>query len=131
MESSHSLQSPPAGEPRPGRLREILADAIRFWEPRRIVYNLVLTAVVVGWLVATWPHFREALTLQSLLLLFILGGLANLCYTAANLVDVPMQVSSFRAAWRLGRSGLWVAGMVFAIVFANYWIADEIYPYVR
>jgi len=26
---------------------------------------------------------------------------------------------------------LWVAGTVFAIVFANYWIADEIYPFVH
>jgi hypothetical protein len=29
------------------------------------------------------------------------------------------------------RLALWLAGMVFAIVFANYWIADEIYPFVN
>jgi hypothetical protein len=26
---------------------------------------------------------------------------------------------------------LWLMGMLFAIVFENYWIADEIYPFVR
>ena len=131
MDQSHSIGSPQAGAPQSGSLREIFADAMRFWEPRRIVYNLVLTAVVVGWLVVTWPHFRPAFTLESLFKLFILGMLANFAYIAAYLVDVPMQYASPRAAWRFGRRGLWVMGTVFAFVLTNYWIADEIYPFVR
>jgi len=55
-------------------LREILSDAIRYWEPRRIVYNLVLSAVVIAWLVLTWPRFRVAFTLQALLLLLMLAA---------------------------------------------------------
>jgi len=42
-----------------------------------------------------------------------------------------MQSSSFRAAWRHWRWRLWLAGTLFAMALANYWIADEIYPYVR
>jgi hypothetical protein len=34
-------------------LQQILGDAIRYWEPRRIAYNLVLTAAVLTWTVGT------------------------------------------------------------------------------
>lgn len=111
-------------------LRDILDDAIRYWEPRRIVYNLVLTAVFVGWVVLTWPHFRPAPLLQSFTALFFLAMMANLCYCAAYLVDIPMQHSSFREVWRRRRWALWMLGMLFAMTAENYWIADEIYPYV-
>ena len=107
-------------------------DAIQYWEPRRVVYNLVLMAVVIGWVVTTWPHFRGALTLPSLLKLIALALLANACHCAAYLVDIPMRRWSFTGAWwQRGRSGLWFAGTLFAVVLANYWIADEIYPFVH
>ncbi|HEY6444493.1 MAG TPA: hypothetical protein VIY66_14250 [Candidatus Acidoferrales bacterium] len=114
-----------------GQLREIVTDAIGYWERRRILYNAILATVVVLWFVATWPHFKPALTLQTLLFFFVLSLLANVCYCAAYVADVPMQYSLFQTVWRRWRWGLWTVGMIFAIVIANYWIADEIYPYVR
>jgi len=113
------------------RFRESLADALRFWEPRRLAYNLVLTIVVVVWFATTWPHFRVAMTLSSLLLFSVLALLANACYCAAYFVDIPLQRSSLSLAWRRRRWGLWLVGTLFAVVLANYWIADEIYPFVR
>jgi len=83
------------------------------------------------WLVATWPHFRPTFTLWALLRLIILALLANVCYCAAYLADIPMQCSPSSAVWSRRRSGLWLLGMLLAIVFENYWIADEIYPFVR
>ncbi|MBZ5666125.1 MAG: hypothetical protein LAO30_16120 [Acidobacteriia bacterium] len=116
----------------PSQRRGVLLDAIRYWELRRIFYNVALTAVVIVWISRTWPHFRDALTLSSLLKLIALALLANACYCAAYLVDIPIQRSSFEGAWwRRWRSSLWVAGTFFAAVLANYWIADEIYPYIR
>ena len=112
-------------------LRTSLADVARFWEPRRILYNLVLTAVVVVWMVASWPHFRPALTLPSLGALVVLALLANACYSAAYLVDIPLQRSLFAIRWKPRRVALGWTGMLFALLLANYWIADEIYPYVR
>ena len=109
-------------------LRELIDNALCYWELRRIPYNLVLTAVVLAWVVMTWPHFRPALNLSSLLLLFVLAVFANVCYCAAYLVDLPLQYSSFRERWLRWRAALWVAGMLFATILANYWIADEIYP---
>ena len=131
MNGAHPLPPQGSNGARSSEWRDFLRDAIRYWEPRRLVYNIVLAAVALAWLVWTWPHFRAALTLRSLYLLSILAILANLCYSAAYLADIPVQYSSFRAAWRRRRWGLWLAGMLFAAVLANYWIADEIYPSVR
>jgi len=109
----------------------LFSDSVRFWETRRLIYNLLLAAVVLIWLVASWPHFRPAFTLTSLLQLAVLALLANACYCAAYLVDLPMQHSSFRSLRNRRRWALWVVGTLFAILFTNYWIADEIYPFVR
>lgn len=130
METSPPTQSPGLGTSPPSPFRGLLSDAIRYWEPRRILYNLVLASVVLAWMLLTWPHFRPALTLHSLLLLAILSSLANVCYCAAYLVDIPAQHSSLGTAWKRRRWGLWLAGTLFAIFLASYWIADEIYPFV-
>jgi hypothetical protein len=122
---SDDRQNPPA------QFREVLADAVRFWEPRRIPYNLVLIAIVFTWLVATWPHFRPALTLSSLGIFTVLGLIANVCYSAAYLIDIALRTVSSRGQWKRRRWILWLAGVIFAMVLTNYWIADEIYPYVH
>ncbi len=130
MDAQNSIQST-GGRKSRSSLQEIASDAIRYWERRRVPYNLMLATMVLAWLVSTWPHFRSALTLQSLCFLFLLAMLANVCYCAAYLTDVPMQYSLFQVTWRRWRWSLWLLGMIFAIAIANYWIADEIYPYVR
>jgi hypothetical protein len=128
MATQDSTESQSSGKSPYRPLRESLAGAMRFWEPRRLVYNLVLTAVAVFWLVSSWPHFRPALTLSSLPPLAVLALLANVCYCAAYLVDLPMQQLAVSAFWGRWRWGLWLLGMLLAIVVENYWIADEIYP---
>jgi hypothetical protein len=105
-----------------------LREAARFWEPWRVAYNLVLAAVVLAWLIATWPHFRPALTRQSLLLLLVLAALANVCYCAAYPVELLLRISPGRVPGRRLRWRLWLGGTVLAILLACYWIADEIYP---
>jgi hypothetical protein len=130
METAHANPSDDCGNP-PAPFREMLADAARFWEPRRIPYNLVLIAIVFTWLVATWPHFRPALTLSSLGIFTVLGLIANVCYSVAYLIDIALETVSSRGQWKRRRWILWLAGVIFAIVLTNYWIADEIYPYVH
>lgn len=112
-------------------VRRGLSDAARFWEPRRILYNLILAVVVCAWIAASWPHFRPAFNLYSLAQMVILALLANVCYSAAYFVDVPMQWFLRTGLWGRRRWALWLAGTLFAILLANYWIADEIYPFVR
>ena len=103
-------------------------NAVRYWEPRRALYNLILLIVVIAWAAGTWPHFRPAVRLDSLIPLGVLAILANICYSAGYLVDVPAQGGEHAEAWRRWRTILWLAGTLFAVLFENYWIADEIYP---
>jgi len=131
MDATQLNPTPGQNQPEPAHLRDVVTDAIRYWEPRRILYNLLLVGVVMAWLFFTWPHFQSAVALGSLLILSVFAVLANLCYCAAYVADITMQYSLFQAAWRRRRWGLFLAGTLFAILLANYWIADEIYPFVH
>jgi len=131
METPRPMESDGPTEQKSGPFRQLFGEAIRYWEPRRLIYNFALTAVCAGWVVVTWPHFRPALDWSFLLLFAVLALIANACYCAAYLVDIPLQQSSLRTAWRRRRWALWLVGTLFAIVLANYWIADEIYPFVH
>ena len=131
MDAAHSPQLQSAATSPTGPLRPILSNALRFWELRRIFYNLALAAVVFLWITLSWPHFRPAFTLLALFQLFVLALIANVLYCAAYLIDIPMQLSAFSSFWKRRRWTLWLLGTLFAIFFANYWIADEIYPFVR
>lgn len=114
----------PENEPRTSGWQE----AVRFWEPLRIWYNAVLFAIVLLWIVFTWPHFRPALTWVALGKMTVLGLLANLCYCAAYASEFLIQGALPRASRRRARYVVWVLGLLLAMVLTNYWIADEIYP---
>jgi hypothetical protein len=103
-------------------------EAARFWEPRRIWYNVTLFVVVLLWLGLTWPHFRPALTLEASGKMTVLALLANLCYCAAYLVEFFVQTLASAGSRRRFRWGIWILGTLFALLIENYWIADEIYP---
>lgn len=107
-------------------IRATLADAARFWEPRRILYNLLLAAVAIAWFAHAWPNFREEFTLSGIIALSVLALLANLLYCAAYFIDVPLQLTPFSARWKRRRWMLWLAGTLLAFVITNYWIADEV-----
>lgn len=107
-------------------LRGILDDAMRFWELRRIPYNVILAAVVIVWLVANRAHLNEELLWPAILALFVMAALANVLYSVAYCLDVFVQYSSFRDLWRRRRWMLWLAGMLLAVALANVWIISQI-----
>ena len=107
-----------------------IRDATRFWEPRRLIYNVMLTATALFWLTKDWTNFLPAMTWSSLGIVTVLALLANLCYCAAYLADLAIQVLLPSLAWSRSRWAIWSLGTLFAIVFESYWINDEIYPYV-
>ena len=131
MNTPRPLESHRLSEQKSGPLRSVFPEAIRYWEPRRLIYNFALLAACVAWFAVEWPHFLPALTWTSLPPLAILALLANVCYCAAYLVDIPLQQSSLGAVWRSRRWTLWLMGTLFAIVLASYWINDEIYPSIH
>lgn len=131
MDAAQRTDSPGFGNSQSGPFRTMLADAARFWERGRIIYNLILIGVVATWILASWPHFRPAMHLFRLFQLMVLGLIANVLYCVAYIVDVPMQSSDVRATWRRWRWTVWALGTLLAFLLTNYWIADEIYPYVN
>src|SRR5262245_21482904 len=104
------------------RLRESISDGIRYWEPRRLVFNGVLAVIVVIYFVIGLPKSREMLKLEPALVLFLLAVLANICYSVAYLGDVFVQISGLREPWRRWRWVLFAIGLVFASILTR-WIA--------
>ena len=85
------------------RLSTYVANALRYWEPRRLAYNAVLACIVVAQFVVDLPTSRDKLSFDLLLGLFILAVLANVAYCAAYIADLFVQFSGLDAAWRRGR----------------------------
>jgi len=101
-------------------LREYFTDAIRFWEPRRVVYNLVLAAIVIAYFAIGYPGSKSVITLDFALGLFILAVIANIAYCAAYLADVFVQASGFRQIWQRSRWILFAVGTTFAAVITRF-----------
>jgi hypothetical protein len=107
-----------------------IRNATRFWEPRRLIYNAVLTATALFWITRDWSHFLPAFTWSSLGIVTVLALLANLCYCVAYLADLAIQNLLPNSKWSSSRWAIFLLGTLFAILFESYWINDEIYPYV-
>ncbi len=102
-------------------VREFFTDAMRYWEPRRIIYNVVLAAIVLTYFALAWPGSRQTLELNLVLLVFVLAVLANVAYCAAYIPDVFAQASGFRDMWQRYRWVLFLVGMAFAGVLTRFW----------
>ena len=108
------VEAPPPSAGFVTRAAAFVAGALKYWEPRRIIYNAVLAAVVLGHFWARWPDSRASLSLDTLLGLFFLAVLANVCYCAVYVVDLFVQFSGLHEAWAKGRVGVLVVGTAFA-----------------
>ncbi len=100
-------------------MSEILTDALRYWEPRRIPYNSILAAIVIALFVANWPASLDRVTPELLEMFFVLAVLANVAYCAAYVADVFAQSSAFQATWRRHRWIIFAIGVVFASILAK------------
>lgn len=100
--------------------RDALSEAVRYWEPRRILYNCVLLVVVAAVYWANLPSARSALTFDAVQGFFVLAVLANVAYCAAYVADVVAQLTTYRPVWLRFRWGLLLVGLAFASVLANF-----------
>ncbi len=105
-----------------GRFGELAADALRYWEPRRVLYNLALIGVVFAHFFAGWPDSRPFLHRDALFGFFILAVLANIAYCAAYPVDLFVQFSAVRQAWGRRRWILLLVGTAFAAMLAHFFM---------
>jgi hypothetical protein len=109
------------GAPGPfGHFRELITDALRYWELRRVAYNALLGLIVLGHFLASWPASRSSVTINGLLGMFLLTVLANVAYSVVYVVDMFIQLSGFRASRRRWRSMLLVVGFAFAGVLTHF-----------
>ncbi|MFO1021365.1 MAG: hypothetical protein U0903_11800 [Planctomycetales bacterium] len=96
-----------------------MTDAIRFWERGRLIYNGILIVEVVVIISVFWPAApRYDRMLQLGAELFVLAVLANVCYCAAYVPELLMQMSDCRGIWGWGRWVLFTVGLQFAFVLA-------------
>ena len=109
-------------------LREFATDAIKFWEPWRLLYNLTLAAVVVIYFAIGYPLSRSVLTLDFCLGLFLLAVVANVAYCAAYVVDIFAQASGFRDVWRQYRKLLFLIGTLFAAIITRFVAMGMFHP---
>ena len=115
---------PPEGaggaQPADVAARAALTSAIRYWEPRRVLFNLVLAIVTGTVYMANFPHSRRQFTFDTLQALVVLAVLANIAYCAAYPVDVLAQLSGLRATWLRLRWALLALGLVVAAILTNF-----------
>ena len=101
-------------------LRDSFTNAIRFWEPRRLIYNLVLALVVVAYFVAGYPGSKTVLSIDFALGVFLLVVIANVAYCAAYLADIFVQMSGFGEVWQRSRWVLFLIGTTFAAIITRF-----------
>ena len=106
-----------------GQLRELVTDALRYWELRRVFYNALLAVIVLGHLAASWPASRLSITFDGLLGLFLLAVVANAAYSVVYVADVFIQFSGFRPSRARWRWILLVVGFAFAGVLTHFFSA--------
>ena len=102
----------------------LAASALRWWEPRRIVYNLVLATVTAIELASAWPRSWERLSIDTGLQIFLLSVLANVFYSAAYLPDLMFQFGAGESGLRLGRRIVFLVGILFAATLARFVARD-------
>ncbi len=116
---SHRTEDTP-----PGALRRAAA----WWEPHRILYNIVLAALFVALTVRTWPRLRPELTVHAIPPLVVLALLANLCYSTAYAAELLVPFPRGPGRLPRWRWTLWLVGTCFAVLLETYWFLDEILP---
>jgi len=109
------------------RLSGYVADGLKYWEPRRLIYNAILGLVVVAHFISGWPASREKLSLDLLLGIFVLAVLTNVCYCVAYVADLFVQFSGLQGAWRVARPVVLVIGTAFAATIAHFF-AKGMFP---
>ncbi len=101
-------------------LKDYATDAIRYWEPRRLIYNAALAAIVLFYFFKSYPASRSEITWEAAQGIFLLAVLANVAYCTAYIADIFAQMSGFRDLWRKYRWILLAVGVLFAGIITHF-----------
>jgi len=107
-------------------------EAFRYWERRRIVYNLLLVPpALAGWffrsVIPAGVGDEQKIGLSGVALLFVAyAAAANLCFTYAYVLEFWFLTDDPKQYWKhSGRSLIFAAGCVLSIVLA-FWSGVQI-----
>jgi Mn2+/Fe2+ NRAMP family transporter len=101
--------------------REVLSNALAYWEKRRLAYNAVLLAIAIAMFFVGQPETTSLLSLSGAVTLLVLAVAANVLYTVAYLPDIALQLSDYRERWLRWRKWLFWSGLVFAALL-TFWV---------
>ena len=63
------------------KIRSAFTDAVRYWEKKRIIYNIGLAFIVCGYFIYYMLQSTDVISFDSILMLFVLSVLANVVYS--------------------------------------------------
>lgn len=114
----------------PDALKDIVTDSLRYWERKRLVYNVVLALITLGYFVAGLPDSMQKVKFDAILAFILLAVAANVLFCLAYIPDVFIQLSGFSKLWKKLRIGLFLLGLLVAAIFTR-WIVDAAFlsPY--
>lgn len=108
--------------------RDSVTAAIRYWEPRRLIYNFVLAGIVLIYFGLNYSTSRSKISFDFALLLFLLAVLANVAYCAAYPVDIFVSASGYREQWLKYRWIIFVIGLLFAATITRFFALGMFHP---
>ena len=108
--------------------RDSVTAAIRYWEPRRLIYNFVLAGIVLIYFGLNYATSRSKISLDFALLLFLLAVLANVAYCAAYPVDIFVSASGYREQWLKYRWIIFLIGLLFAATITRFFALGMFQP---
>ena len=107
------------------QFRHYRREAIKYWERRRIIWNLLLVppALFSYWFALQFPDPEQVSPVfgfdQVAMLFFAAAVGANICYCAAYIAEFLMADSNLEGGWQNGgRTAVFVAGCVIGVGLA-------------
>jgi len=107
------------------KARTLVTEAIRFWEPLRLAYNLMLLAILLFFInqQGAWALLGAGDFLSNTV---ILAVMANIAFCLAYLPDLVLRFSLLSdGSKRLGRWIIFAIGMLIGFIFCRF-IAEEL-----
>jgi Mn2+/Fe2+ NRAMP family transporter len=105
----------------PPTFRDVLSNALAYWERRRLFYNAVLLVIALFMFLVGQPETRSLLSFSGAVVFLMLAVVANVLYSVAYLPDIALQLSNYRDGWLRWRKGLFWFGLVFAGLL-TFWV---------
>lgn len=99
-------------------LKPLFADAVSYWERKRVIYNSVLAILVLSCWGADILSSGPRQWLGAAVVLLIFAGIANALYCLAYPVDLAFQMTPLKEAWQRFRWVLFATGVMLASMLA-------------